>query len=132
MSVHRTQTMLRESDHFMPDESNDPHAQRKRRGYLEQIDYVAYAANKAIIGKALGATDQKRFQRMAVAVAAARARWVSTALAATEAGAAISHAQIQQLTHLRTAYEELAEAYDALRRLIERGYVTHDVGDGKA
>ena len=131
MSVTRTQTMLRESDHFLPDESSDPHAQRRRRGHLEQIDYVAYAANKAIIGKALGATDQKKFQRMAVAVAAARARWISTALAATEAGPGVTHAQIQQLAHLRSAYEELAEAYDGMRRLVERGYVSHDGGDAK-
>jgi len=126
MSVTRTQTILRESDHFMPDESSDPQAQRRRRGHLEQIDYIAYAANRAVIGKVLGATDQKKFQRMAMAVASARARWVSTALAASEAGAILSHAQVQQLAQLRQAYEELAEAYDGLRRLIDRGYVSHE------
>jgi hypothetical protein len=126
MSVTRTQTFVRESDHFMPDESNDPHAQRRRRGHLEQIDYVAYAANRAVIGKMLGATDQKKFQRMALTVASARARWVGAALAISESGAAMSQAQIQQLAALRQAYEELAEAYDGLRRLVERGYVSHE------
>jgi hypothetical protein len=126
MSVTRTQTIVRESDHFMPDESSDPHAQRKRRGHLEQIDYVAYAANRAVIGKVLGATDQKKFQRMALTVASARARWVGAALAISESDAAMSHAKIQQLAQLRETYQELAEAYDAMRRLVERGYVTHE------
>ena len=33
--------------------------------------------------------------------------------------------QIDKLAHLRSAYEELAEAYDALRRMVERGYVIY-------
>ena len=31
--------------------------------------------------------------------------------------------QIARLTSARTAYEELAEAYEGLRRMVERGYV---------
>jgi hypothetical protein len=31
--------------------------------------------------------------------------------------------QIARLTGARTAFDELAEAYEALRRMIERGYV---------
>jgi hypothetical protein len=30
---------------------------------------------------------------------------------------------VAALTHLRTTYEELTGAYDAMRRLVERGYV---------
>ncbi len=126
MSVTRTQTIVRESDHFMPEENNDPHAQRRRRGHLEQIDYVAYAANRAVIGKVLGSTDQKKFQRMALTVASARARWVGAALAISESEADVSHAQIQRLAQQRETYQELAAAYDGLRRLVERDYVSHE------
>jgi hypothetical protein len=31
--------------------------------------------------------------------------------------------QIAQLSTLRAAYEELIEAYDGMRRMIERGYL---------
>jgi hypothetical protein len=40
-------------DHFEPQDI-DPHAQRRLRGHLEQIDYTAYASNQAVIGQALG------------------------------------------------------------------------------
>lgn len=126
MSVTRTQTILRETDHFLPDDSSDPHAQRRLRGHLEQVDYIAYASNREVIGQALGSTDAKKFQRMAVAAAEARARWVGAALSATESARTLSPAQVHHLAQLREAYHELAEVYDAMRRMVERGYVTYE------
>jgi hypothetical protein len=32
---------------------------------------------------------------------------------------------VQQIATLRTAYEELTEAYNGLRRLVERGYLPY-------
>jgi hypothetical protein len=34
------------SDHFEPEQNLDPQAQRKLRGQLEQIDYIAFASNR--------------------------------------------------------------------------------------
>lgn len=122
MSITRTSNVWRTNEHFEPDDSLDPQAQRRLRGLLEQIDYTAYASNREIIGHALGHVDAQKFQKMAVAAAQARARWVVAAIAVTESGHAPGREKIEELAHLRQAYHELAEAYDALRRMVERGY----------
>jgi hypothetical protein len=128
MSVTRSGGLRRMHDHFEPDDNSDPHAQRRVRGLLEQVDYTAFVANKEIIGQALGQGDIRKFQRMAVAAAQARAIWVAQALAVSASGGKVSPADLAQLTHLRTAYEELAEAYEAMRRMVERGYITMPAG----
>lgn len=123
MSVTRTGSFRRTYDHFEPETHDDPHAQRRTRGLLEQIDYTAYAANKELIGQALGQGDIKKFQRLAVAAAQARAVWIAQALAFSASGGKLSSGDLAQLHHLRTTFEELTEAYEAMRRLVERGYL---------
>ncbi|HEY3695726.1 hypothetical protein [Phenylobacterium sp.] len=127
MTMTRTANFRRMAlDHFEPEADTDPQAQRRLRGHLEQIDYTAYAANVAVLGPVVGDADATRFQRLAVTAAQARAQWVAEALAMTEtAGVVLSAAQTQRLTALRTAHEELTEAYEAMRRMVERGYVTY-------
>lgn len=124
MSVTRTGGFRRSHDHFEPETDSDPHTHRRMRGLLEQIDYTAYAANKELVGQALGQGDIRKFQRMAIACAQARAVWVAQALAASASGGKLSSADLAQLTHLRTTFEELTEAYEAMRRMVERGYLT--------
>jgi hypothetical protein len=110
-------------DHFEPEASLDPTEQRKLRGHLEQIDYSAFAANQEILGQAIGEGDLAKFQRLAVASAQARAQWVSAAIGMVAEGHRPSPAQIAELSALRSAYEELIEVYEALRRMVERGYL---------
>jgi hypothetical protein len=110
-------------DHFEPEAFLDPVEQRKLRGHLEQIDYVAFAANRELLGQALGPVGTAVFQRLAVAAAQARAQWVSAATGMVSDGQRPSPAQIAQLSTLRAAYEELIEVYDGMRRMIERGYL---------
>lgn len=113
------------SDHFEPDDEVDPKVQRQLRGHLEQIDLAAYAANKKVLSATLGAADAERFQRLASATALARTRWVVAALAMTESHEAPTREQVAGLAHLRATYEELTGAYDGLRRMVERGYLTY-------
>lgn len=112
-------------DHFEPDEADDPKAQRQLRGHLEQIDYTAYAANRKVLAAAVGRTDAQRFERLGLAAAEARARWIATALAATAHGQTPPPEQIEKLRQLRTTFEELTEVYDAMRRMVERGYLVY-------
>ncbi len=112
-------------EHFEPGDDLDPHAQRRLRGHLEQIDYTAYAANREVLGAMLGPTDAQKFQKLGVATAQARARWVGAALAATETGQPPSHDQLEKIARLRFAFEELSEVYDAMRRMVERGYLVY-------
>lgn len=125
MSVTRTFSATKyASDHFEPDIDTDPQAQRRMRGQLEQIDYTAFISNREVIGQAVGKTDAAQFQRLAIAVAAARAKWVSEAMKMADTGP-VTPAQVARLAELRAAYHELAEAYEALRRMVERGYLTY-------
>lgn len=123
MSTIQTTTYRRQRDHFEPQDA-DPQEQRRLRGLLEQIDYSAFVANREVIGHALSGLDPTTFQRLAVLTATARAKWVAESLRLLESGAPATPDQIARLTSTRTAYEELAEAYEALRRMVERGYVT--------
>lgn len=124
MSISRSSNYRRSgNDHFEPDVDSDPAAQRRLRGQLEQIDYTVFAANREVIARMLGFADAEKFQRLAAAAAQARAMWVAEALAQTEVIHALSKEQVEKLVNLRRAFEELSEAYEAARRMIERGYL---------
>jgi hypothetical protein len=112
-------------DYFEPDEASDPHHQRQLRGQLEEIDYAAYDANRKIIGGAIDKIDVQQFQRLGLAAAQARARWIATALATTEQARTPTPDQIDELRNLRLTFEELTEAYDGMRRMVERGYLAY-------
>jgi hypothetical protein len=51
-----TSSTRRTGDHFEPNDV-DPQVQRRLRGYLEQIDYTAFASNKAVLGATMGHAD---------------------------------------------------------------------------
>lgn len=126
MSSVRTSSFRRVSnDHFQPEDDSDPTAQKKLRGQLDQIDYTVFAANKEMIGRVLGHADAQIFQRLGVAAANARAHWVAEALAMTEGGHSLATDQVDKLARLRGAYEELAEVYEGMRRMVERGYLPY-------
>jgi len=122
MATMMTSTVRRYSDHFEPQDI-DPQEQRRLRGLLEQIDYAAYVANKEVIAQTLGGLDAASLQKLAVMTASARARWAAEALRLAYSGSPVTVDQTARLTAARTAFEELVEAYEALRRMVERGYV---------
>lgn len=128
MSSIMTSSYRRSRDHFEPSDT-DPQEQRRLRGALEQIDYTAFLSNREVIPQVMGLganhTEPAAFQRLAVAAATARARWIAEALRMTEAGYAVGPGEAQKLAGLRAAYEELSEAYEGLRRMVERGYLPY-------
>ena len=122
MSTVQTSSYRRQRDHFEPQDI-DPHEQRRLRGMLEQIDYAAFVSNREVVGQMLGGADAASFQKLAVLTATARAKWVAEALRLAHSGSPVTPDQTARLTAHRTAYEELAEAYEGLRRMVERGYL---------
>ena len=128
MSSMMTASHRSRRDHFEPSD-NDPQEQRRLRGHLEQIDYAAFVSNREVIPQIMGLgtshSEPAAFQRLAVAAATARARWIAEALRLSEAGHAVGAAEIQRLAGLRSAYDELSEAYEGLRRMVERGYLPY-------
>jgi hypothetical protein len=124
MSAIRSGYMAGDHEHFHPDDT-DPAKQRRLRGLLEQIDYTTFACNREVIGKLIGRVGPKAFQTLALATAQARAAWVAAALAAAQVQPTSPEA-VRELTRLRQAFEELRDAYDAARRMVERGYLAYD------
>ena len=122
-SIMSTSARAISSEHFEPEAALGPQEARKLRGHLEQIDYAAFAANREVVGQVLGRVDLGTFQRMAVAAAHARSKWVSAAAAMTDKAHALTPDQVAQLGILRKTYDELTEAYEAMRRMVERGYL---------
>lgn len=116
------------AEHFEPEAALDPQEARKLRGHLEQIDYAAFAANREIVSQTVGRADLSKFKHLAVATAHARARWVAAAVSAAQANHALTPDQINQLAVMRRSFEELSEAYEALRRMVERGYLHYHPG----
>jgi len=123
MSSIMSSSTRRTRDHFEPQDI-DPQEQRRLRGLLEQIDYTAFVSNREIIAKGLKGIDPGTFQRLAVMAATARVKWVAEALRQSESGSPATADQIARLSAARTAFEELSEAYEGLRRMVERSYLT--------
>jgi len=128
MSSIMTASYRSRRDHFEPSDT-DPQEQRRLRGHLEQIDYTTFVSNREVIPQMLGLgtnhVGPAAFQRLAVAATTARARWIAEALRLTEAGVAVADPDVQRLAGMRAAYEELSEAYEGLRRMVERGYLPY-------
>jgi len=126
MSVTRTSTVRSALDHFEPEMNDDPQAQRRLRGQLEHIDYTAFAANREAIARTLGSVPAARVQRLALAAAQARVAWTAQALTLADGGKPLEPGETARLALMRETYVELTEAYEALRRMVERGYVAYE------
>lgn len=124
MTFTATSSTRKVRDHFEPEAALDAHEQRQLRGHLEQIDYATFAANREVLGQALQHVDIQKFGRLAVSAAQARAKWVAAAMVMADRPEAMTADEVAKLATLRAGYEELSEAYEALRRMVERGYVT--------
>lgn len=110
-------------EHFQPEVSLDPQELKRVRTHLDQVDAATFEANRQQLARTVGRVDIRSFQRLAAASAQARAHWVSAALHATDKSHTPSEAEIASLARLRANYEELTAAYEALRRMVERGYL---------
>lgn len=123
MAVIKTNSVYRSGgDHFQPEAQLDAQEQRRLRGHLEQIDYAAYDADMKVIPMAIGEVGLSKVRALATSVARARAEWVQIALALGEVGRSPTSEELQHLTHRRVAFEEMRDAYEGVRRMIERGY----------
>jgi len=125
MATVSSVTRQRGQDHFHPEAELSPESARRMRGYLERIDYAAYAANRDMVLKTIGQVDFATFQQLAAAAAHARADWLASAIAITRSGANPNGEDVARMGAKRRAFEELSEAYEGMRRAVERGYLRY-------
>jgi len=107
-------------DDLMTSEQLD---QRRRHAWLEfkgAMDKAVVAANKEVLGKITLSRDA--FLRLALNTASLRATYLQKGIEVGSTKVPTAE-QLAALAHLRHAYEETTAVFEALERIIERGYV---------
>jgi hypothetical protein len=107
-------------DDLMTSEQLD---QKRRHAWLEfkgAMDKAVVAANREVLGKLKLSRDQ--FLRLALNTASLRAAYLQQGV---EIGSLRSptREQLEELALMRHAYDEARQVFEALERIIERGYV---------
>ncbi len=100
---------------------------RKQQRFLSEVEVAIRDANRKIIHERIPDLDRQRFVTFATFVAQLRADYLAIALSLQSNGAEQpGQAAIDSLRVRRRAYLEGREAFAALERAVERGYV--DIG----
>lgn len=108
-------------DHLVTREMLDRESQRKLQKFLEETEMAIFTANREVMKKAVPELTRESFMAFAVRVAEARARYLKIAL---ELSSTVhpSSDDIARLKAAREANDELLHAFEATKRVIERGY----------
>lgn len=108
-------------DHLVSKDMLDRESQRKLQKFLEEVEMAIFSANREVLKKAVPELTRDSFMAFAVRVAEARARYLKVALEMS-AKANPTAEDIAQLRAAREANDELVQAFEATKRVIERGY----------
>lgn len=99
---------------------------RKKRHALqvfrERMDRTIIDANQTVLNAKLPDVTHETMTRLAVRIAELRASYLAKALAVAETPGVPPVSVLDELQQHRVAFEELREAFEALERVIERGY----------
>ncbi|WP_341913081.1 hypothetical protein [Ferrovibrio terrae] len=108
-------------DHLVSKEMLDRESARKLQKFLEEVEMAIFSANREVMKKAVPELTRDSFMAFAVRVAEARARYLKIALEL----ATITNPSADDIGRLKAAREandELVQAFEATKRVIERGY----------
>lgn len=88
----------------------------------QEFEQAIRELNRQHIRAATGGVRKQHFLTAAENVARLRARYLKAVLALEAAAEAPPAPELEKLRHLRLAYEEALQGFDALRHAHERGY----------
>ncbi len=108
-------------DHLVTKEMLDRDSHRKLQKFLEEIEMAIFSANREVMKKSVPELTRDSFMAFAVRVAEARARYLKIGLELS-ANANPTAEDIARLKAAREANDELLHAFEATKRVIERGY----------
>jgi hypothetical protein len=114
----------RRVDHLMSDEMLDRDVRKALTKFTEGLEVAIFEANKEIMSRKLGVVQRESFLRLAVKVAESRADYVRLALEMAKGEGLPQPPDVDRLTASRVTYEELVAAFEAMERIIERGYIS--------
>lgn len=109
----------------MHDIDDDSALLRQQKHFLQQVEIALRKVNREVIHSHIPDLNRDSFSRLARYVAEARSRYLSCALALTEnqTDEAVAEQQLRALRHAREVFEASRDAFAALERAIEQGYV---------
>ena len=90
------------------------------RRFLEEVEMAVRAANQEIIHEHISNLTRENFHRLAVVVAKKRAEYLDAVM---KMDWAENRNALTNLRQLREDFDEATQAFDAMQRTIERGYV---------
>jgi hypothetical protein len=100
---------------------------RKQQRFLQEVEVAIRDANRNAIHERIPDLDRQRFVAFATFVAQLRADYLAAALETQQAAGDGGHGELMaRLRARRVAYDEARDAFAALERAVERGYV--DIG----
>ena len=114
----------RKIDRLSTDDELDPKKQHALLQFRQDLDAVILSANQQILKRKLPNFDQDTMIRLAVRVAELRGEYLAKAISIADAEGPPSIAAIDELRLCRFAFDEMREAFDAIERVLERGYAT--------
>jgi hypothetical protein len=103
-----------------------PQELQAQRQFVEQLQMAVAVANREVIHQQIPNLNRESFQMLAVMVARYRANYLEAALNLGRSPNQFDPMLLSDLKTKRELYEEGRQAFDALERAIERGYVDID------
>ena len=115
----------------MAEHSEDYQRILAQKHFLEEIEQGIEMANHEMIHAHLASLGRDRILKFAVSVAKLRAQYLRAAFDVFLGEAGPDPKGVAQLREKREMLEEGVNAFEALRRAIEKGYVTISEGAGR-
>ncbi|MCH8037201.1 MAG: DUF1028 domain-containing protein [Proteobacteria bacterium] len=109
----------------MPDGISDRQHLRAEQIFFEELEQGIRTANREIIGARIPDLNKDTIHAMAVMVGRLRASYLEMAFKMSAAGSGTEPdaSFVEGLRTRRQMFEEARDAYEALRRAVERGYI---------
>lgn len=107
----------------MHDIDDDSALLRQQKQFLQHVELALRRVNREVIHAHIPDLNKESFVRLAQFVAEARSRYLACALALTGAAPQEAGQRLVALRDARCMFEESRDAFAALERAIEQGYV---------
>ncbi len=109
----------------MPDGISDRQRLRAEQIFFEELEQGVRSANREIIGARIPELNKDTIHGLAVMVGRLRASYLELAfkMCAAGNGTEPDASFVEGLRARRQMFEEARDAYEALRRAVERGYI---------
>lgn len=123
MSKYGGMVETRKVDRLLTSEEMDRETRHELLRFQQELDAIIISANQQVLRKSLPNLSRDTITRLAVRVAELRGAYLAKALKVAVAQGAPDTAAITDLHNARLAFDEIREAFEAMERVIERGYL---------